>query len=55
MKNQQGFNVIELMMVLAIISILAGTSAPTYQHYVAKSQVTAALADITRGKVRAEV
>ncbi|AXI82893.1 pilin [Xylella taiwanensis] len=55
MKKQQGFHLIELMMVLAIISILAGTSVPMYQHYVAKSQVTAALADITPGKINTEI
>ncbi|HHW4680025.1 MAG TPA: prepilin-type N-terminal cleavage/methylation domain-containing protein, partial [Xylella taiwanensis] len=50
MKKQQGFNLIELMIVIAIIAVLAAIALPMYQNYVARSQVTAALADITPGK-----
>ncbi|MCC4592920.1 pilin [Xanthomonas protegens] len=55
MKKQQGFTLIELMIVVAIIAILAAIALPMYQDYVAKSQVTAALAEITPGKTQAEV
>ncbi|AAF85339.1 pilin [Xylella fastidiosa] len=55
MKKQQGFTLIELMIVIAIIAILAAIALPMYQNYVARSQIAAALAEITPGKVQAEI
>ncbi|MCW2035829.1 pilin [Xanthomonas campestris] len=55
MKKQQGFTLIELMIVVAIIAILAAIALPAYQNYVAKSRVTAALAEITPAKTQFEV
>ncbi|RXR01438.1 pilin [Pseudoxanthomonas composti] len=54
-KTQQGFTLIELMIVVAIIAILAAIALPAYQNYVAKSQVAAGLAEITPGKTQYEV
>jgi type IV pilus assembly protein PilA len=54
-SSNAGFTLIELMIVVAIIAILAAIAVPMYQVYVARSQVTAALADINPGRTAYEL
>ncbi|WP_108126001.1 pilin [Saccharospirillum mangrovi] len=54
MRNQQGFSLIELMMVVAIIGILASLVLPAYQDHIARTQVNRVYAELTALKSNVE-
>lgn len=53
MRTEDGFTLIELMIVVAIIGVLAAIALPQYQLYVAKSQVSRVIGET--GSLKASV
>jgi type IV pilus assembly protein PilA len=50
-KAQQGFTLIELMIVIAIVGILAAIALPAYQDYIVRSKMSEPLAALAEGKI----
>lgn len=53
-RTQQGFTLIELMIVVAIIGILAAIAIPQYQDYIARTQVTRVVGEVNDLKTNIE-
>ncbi len=54
MKRSMGFTLIELMIVVAVIGILASIAVPQYQDFIARSQVSRSIAELSSYRTAAD-
>jgi type IV pilus assembly protein PilE len=53
-KTENGFTLIELMIVVAIIGVLAAIAIPNYNQYITRSKITEGVAGLSDARVRME-
>ena len=49
-KDQKGFTLIELMIVIAIVGILAAVALPAYQDYIVRAKISEAVVGMAEAK-----
>jgi len=54
MKAQNGFTLVELMIVVAVIGILSAVAMPAYNDYVTRGKITEATSALSDGRVKME-
>ena len=54
MKQQRGFTIIELLIVMAILAILAAIALPAYNDYTQRAKITEAFTGLSDFRVRME-
>lgn len=54
MKQQNGFSLVELMIVVVIVAILASVALPAYQDYVIRGKLSEATSNLADARVKME-